>query len=113
MPTACELAGVAAPNDIDGLSYASSLLGDADAQAKHEYLYWASQEGATSVGVRFGDWKLVKYRGKRNNKQPRDAKEDWRLYDLTKDLGEEHDLAAQHPELVAKILQLLKRDGLR
>ncbi len=122
LPTACELAGTDPPPSkghefTDGISYLPSLLGDAK-QAKHEYLYWASQEGATSVGVRYGHWKLVQYRAPRKKKrqgkssQDRAAKPDWRLYDLDKDLGEQDDLAKQHPDVVKTILGLLKRDGL-
>ena len=40
--------------------------------SQHEYLYWASQEGETSVGVRMGKWKLVQYRPKKG-RQSRDA----------------------------------------
>lgn len=121
LPTACELAGVDAPPAIDGISYLPTLLGQADRQAKHEYLYCASQEGATSVGVRFGNWKLVQYRRPKTNpanKKSNDpqvdgtSKPDWRLYDLSSDIGETTDLAAQHPEVVARILALLRRDGL-
>jgi len=30
------------------------------------------------------------------------------LYDLSKDIGEEHDLAAKHPEMVEQLSNLLK-----
>ncbi len=43
----------------------------------------------------------------------RSSLEDWRLYDLTSDIGEENDIAKQHPEIVQKMLGLLERDGLR
>ncbi|MCG8648937.1 MAG: arylsulfatase [Pirellulales bacterium] len=109
LPTACEIAGVTVGKDSDGISYLPTLLGNERAQKKHEYLYWASQEGATSVGVRFGNWKLVKYRA--GNKTAKGS-EDWRLYDLTTDIGEENDLAAGHPEVVRRIRGLLDRDGL-
>lgn len=118
LPTACELADVPAPRHTDGISYLPTLLGQVDDQAKHEYLYWASQEGETSIGVRAGKWKLVRYRdktGKRPQQRPQPTDEsggDWRLYDLSQDLGEQHDVAAQHPELVSQIRGLLKRDGL-
>ncbi len=111
LPTACELAGAEPPKDIDGISYLPALLGRKDEQQKHEYLYCASQEGATSVGVRYGNWKLVRYR---EGKQKRQAgrKGEWRLYDLAEDIGEKNDLADKHPKVVQKILSLLKRDGL-
>ena len=116
LPTACELAGAKAPKDIDGISFLPTLLGKSDDQKKHEYLYCASQEGATSVGVRYGNWKLVQYRPAKkpgNRKSPKQAaKPDWRLYDLAKDIGEDHNIAAEHPDVVDTILALLKRDGL-
>jgi arylsulfatase A-like enzyme len=105
LPTACELAGVKPPADIDGISYLPTLLGKQ--QKKHTYLYCASQEGETSVGVRYGDWKLVRYRPNKNRK-----KADWRLYDLAKDLGEENNVAKEHPEITEKIFSMLTRDGL-
>ena len=118
LPTACELAGADAPKGSDGISYLPTLLGKPTEQEKHEYLYWASQEGATSVGVRYGDWKLVRYRkpGKRAKTDPpfdrNDPNPDWRLYDLTKDIGEANDVAESHRNVVEKILGLLERDGL-
>ena len=110
LPTACELAGVEPPDNIDGISYLPTLLGEPARQQKHEYLYWASQEGRQPVGVRHGKWKLVSYGRPKNAPK---AEEDWRLYDLTKDIGETNDIAAEHPAIVEKILGLLERDGLR
>ncbi len=114
LPTACEIAGAPSPSSGDGISYVPTLLGNLTDQKKHEYLYWASLEGGTSVGVRYGNWKLVKYRGKKKRRPVRTdtAKPDWRLYDLVADIGEQHDVADQHPEIVTKIRGLLKRDGL-
>ena len=112
LPTACDLAGIPIEDqaNIDGISYAPTLLGNPEKQPKHEYLYWASQEGETSVGVRFDDWKLVKYRAKKNKKP--NTLDDWRLYNLQSDLGEENNLAEEHPEVVEKILNRLKADDL-
>ncbi len=106
LPTACQLAGIEPPESIDGISYAPTLLGKHDQQQHHEYLYWASQEGATMIGVRKDHWKLVRYRND-NNGNP-----DWRLYDLRTDIGEQHDLADEQPEVVRQIIGLLKRDDL-
>ncbi len=113
LPTACELSGAKAPENIDGISYLPTLLGKPDQQKRHEYLFWASQEGETSVGMRIDQWKLVKYRKKnsRKSKTPINP-DDWRLYNLDDDLGEESDLATQNPEIVSKMKQILKRDGL-
>ncbi len=117
LPTACELAAAEVPENVDGISYLPTLLQHKD-QVKHEYLYWSSLEGETSVGVRYGNRKLVKYRAKKNRggkktssgDQP--SKPDWRLYDLAKDIGEDDDIADEHPDVVKEILGLLIRDGL-
>ncbi|MCO8121383.1 arylsulfatase [Stieleria sp. TO1_6] len=106
LPTACDVAGIDAPADIDGISYLPTLLGNQSDQARHEYLYWGSLEGPTSIGIRRGNHKLVRYR------KDRDGQPDWRLYDLTSDIAEEHDLAAKSPEIVNEILSLIKRDAL-
>ena len=101
LPTACEAAGIRPAQTIDGISYLPTLLGNHDRQARHKYLYWASSEGKTSVGIRSGEWKLVRYRSA-----------EWRLYNLRHDLGEQHNVAEDHPEVVAELLEMLKNDGL-
>lgn len=84
LPTACEVAGIAVPGKIDGISYLPELLGRTEAQRKHEYLYWP-------WAIRVGKWKL----------HPR-GKDRYALFDLENDIGEKHDVAAQHPELVSR-----------
>ncbi len=115
LPTACEIAGTDAPKNIDGISYLPTLLGKSDQQKKHNYLYWSSREGTTSIGVRHQNWKLVKYRETKANKKKRtktNGPDDWRLYDISKDPGEENDLYKEKPELVLKIKGLVERDKL-
>jgi arylsulfatase A len=93
MATFAEMAGVDIPGPTDGISILPTLLGK-DEQNKHDYLYW--ELGGKSA-VRMGKWKAVV--GKKG---------DFELFDLSKDLGEENDIAAQHPELVKKIKVLMK-----
>jgi arylsulfatase A-like enzyme len=93
LPTVAELAGVPAPKDIDGISVVPELLGPAAAgreQPQHEYLYW---ELGNQTAVRMGQWKAVR---------PRPTAP-WELYDLDKDLGEQNDLAAEQPDVLAKM----------
>lgn len=114
LPTVCEIAGVEAPADTDGVSYLPTLLGK-EGQKRHEYLFWASSEGDTAIGMRMGDWKLVQYREKKSKQGKKgevSAENLWRLYDLSQDIGEKTDISNDHPEVVEKMKSLLERDGL-
>ena len=100
LPTLADLAGAGdkAPREIDGLSFAHTLLGQPDKQKQHEYLYWAFYERGGARAARMGNWKAVQ--------QPFHMPA--RLYDLKEDLGEANDVAAQHPEVVAKMTKLME-----
>lgn len=100
-PTACELAGIAPPEDTDGISYAATLKGDAEKQEQHEYLYWEFYEQGGKQAVRWGDWKGIRL----NVMEDRDGPIE--LYDLAQDLDESENIANEHPEVVAKIRQLM------
>ena len=96
MPTAAELARTEAPKGIDGVSRVNALLNrPAD---DPEYLYWEFHEGVFSQAVRMGDWKAVR----------NDYGLPIELYDLSVDIGETNDLAAQHPEIVSRAETLFR-----
>ena len=93
LPTLAELAGVAPPDDIDGLSILPELLGPAAVgheQAQHQFLYW---EFGSQVAVRMGQWKAI---------QPK-KNAAWELYDLETDIEESRSLADQHPEILKRM----------
>ncbi len=96
LPTFCELAGAKTPDTIDGISLVPTLLGDDDKQQPHEFMYWEFHERGGKRAVRFGDWKAVQLN---LNKKQRGEIE---LYHLPSDRGEQKNVAAEHPELVAK-----------
>lgn len=97
LPTAAEVAGVAAPGQTDGISYLPTLTGGN--QAAHEYLYWEFNRGGTTrQAVRMGPWKAVRMR-------PSAPIE---LYDLSTDIGEQHNIAGAHPDVVATIAPILQ-----
>lgn len=98
-PTFCEVAGLSAESDIDGLSFLPTLLGQE--QTQHEYLYWEFHERGGRQAVRKGKWKAVKYDIFKN---PQRSIE---LYDISTDIGEENDLAADHPEIVAEMAEIM------
>ena len=101
LPTLCEVAGVAAPAEIDGISIVPTLL-DHPGQRQHEYLYWEYQSGGRAQAVRFGDWKAIR---NQVNKAPDATPE---LYNLANDPGEQRNLAEQHPDLAAKAAAFMK-----
>jgi len=102
-PTLAEIAGIKETPGLDGISLLPTLLGNSAEQKEHEYLYWEFHEKGGRQAVRMGDWKAVKYDVLKNP----DAKIE--LYDLSKDTGEENNLAADFPEVVAEMEDILDR----
>lgn len=100
LPTACELAGVEAPENIDGISYLPEMLGKP--QQEHAYLYWEFHEQGGKQAVRMGDWKGVRL----NVKTEKDAPIE--LYELQVDDAETNNIADQHPEIVEKIKKIME-----
>ena len=93
MPTLAELTGAKIGSDIDGISIAPTLYGDTgDKQEQHEYLYW---EDRKSCAVRMGSWKAV---------SP-DKDGPFELYDLSADVEELNNVAAQHSDILEKMTQ--------
>ncbi len=101
LPTACGLAGVDAPKDTDGISYLPTLLGEGE-QRPHDYVYWEFYEQGGKQAVRQGKWKAVRLDVEMQPDRPLE------LYDLSNDIGEAHDVAAKHPEVVARLRQLMR-----
>ncbi|MEP7340725.1 MAG: arylsulfatase [Acidobacteriota bacterium] len=96
LPTAGEIAGAKAPANIDGISMLPALIGKK--QRNHDFLYWEFHENGFDQAVRMGDWKAVRHAP--------DAPVE--LYNLKTDLGEQHNVAAEHSDIVKKIENYLK-----
>lgn len=104
LPTAAELTGFQAPKDTDGISFLPTLLGHADQQKQHDFLYWEFHERGFEQAVLMRDpanagnagWKAV-----RHPNRPLE------LYNLKTDLGEKTNVAADHPDIIAKITAYL------
>jgi arylsulfatase len=95
LPTFAALAGTEAHGDTDGISLAPTLFGREQEQEQHEYLYWEFQG---KQAVRLGDWKAHR----------RSVNHEIELYDLANDIGEQHDVAEEHPDLVARIAEIMQ-----
>ena len=101
-PTFSELAGSAAPIATDGVSLLPTLTGEGT-QLQHDYLYWEFHEMNGRQAVRRGNWKGVRY-----NVDDAGSEDRLELYDLATDVGETNDVAADHPEVVAELKQLIE-----
>jgi arylsulfatase A len=108
MPTLLELVGAKdrTPGGIDGISFAPTLLGKS--QPERPFLYRESQGYDGQVCVRVGNWKAIQ-----TNLHPRPAAKNKKpgaieLYDLKTDPTESHDVAAEHPDVVAKLAAIMK-----
>ncbi len=108
MPTAAELAGAKAPANIDGVSVLPVLLGAKRKPQPERFFYWehhqydrrmeALRPSSMWQAARLGDWKAVRVKP--------DAPPE--LYNLRDDVGETTNVAAAHPEVIARIEAYLK-----
>lgn len=69
----------------------------------NDYLYWEFHELGGRQAIRKNNWKLVRYDVLNVNKTTTE------LYDLNTDLGETNNVAAQHPEVVKEMLELMSK----
>jgi arylsulfatase A-like enzyme len=99
LPTLAEIGGAmpAGAADLDGVSILPTLLGGEQSGLDDRFMYWESFEGGFQQASRWNDWKAVRRnRGKLE------------LYDLAKDPGEKHDVAAANPQVVKRFEEYLK-----
>ncbi len=108
MPTFCDILGIKdytkryanrhkTIDYFDGISFLPTLLGKDRRQRRHDYLYWEFDE-TDQVAVRKGDWKLISKRGVPH------------LYNLAKDIHEDNDVAALHPDIVKQLVAIVHRE---
>ena len=99
LPTFAELAGYDKPLQTDGISFVPTLLGQAGQQS-HESLYWEFHEQNGKQAVRRGQWKGVRLNVGTD-------KPVFELYDLSTDIHEDHNVAAEHPDIAAELNALI------
>ncbi len=106
LPTFCHLLGHRADEYLnptfeddcfDGISFLPTLLGKDKKQREHDHLYWEFHE-TDQMAVRQGDWKLVVRKGK------------CELYDLSSDIHEDRNVAACHPDVVKRMVRIIKSE---
>jgi len=101
MATLSELAEVKAPAN-DGISFLPVLLDKR--QKKHKFLYWEFPQAGYGgqQAVRMGKWKALRKNILKGNMK-------LELYNLKKDIQEQHDVADKYPKIVRKIEAIMKK----
>jgi arylsulfatase len=109
--TIAQLAGTKFNTNHDGISIVPTLLGQpsqkAPSQKVHDYLFWDFAGYGGQLALRMGKWKGIKRDLKKNPGAPLE------LYNLEADIGEQHDIADQHPDVVQQIETILLEDRTR
>jgi arylsulfatase A-like enzyme len=107
MPALLALAGADAPTDIDGISFAETLLGRKQGPRAFPYREVRGYGGQQSVLA--GGRKTVRQGLSETGVTPRTTER----YDLASDPGETRNVAASHPEVLARLEALLRREHTR
>lgn len=110
LPTFAKLAGGQPPtqNKIDGHDISPLLLGEANAKSPYEAFYYYDQKELQAV--RSGPWKLfLPIQAARHPHFTKDLPPQNLLFNVVEDIGSEHNVADQHPEVVARLTQLAER----
>ena len=98
LPTLCEVAGIEPHTETDGLSFLPELMGENQDEA--EYLFWEFPEYQGQQAVRMGKWKALRQDIKKGNMEIQ-------LFNLDEDLQEQNNVAADNPEIVKKMRQIM------
>ncbi len=107
LPTLLDLtdADAPVPTGVNGISIAPTLLGEQQVEREFLYREFAAYGGQQAVWM--GRWKGVR-QNMLDRKNPTPLKTE--LYDLSADISESKDLAAEHREVVEKIEAIMKRE---
>ena len=113
LPTIAALTNKPLPkqNKIDGVDVSKLWMGETEQSPRNEFVHYTSQ--GNLEGLRQDNWKLLvkKPKQRRNQKNPAAAKVKAQvmLFDLSKDIGEQNNLASEHPEIVDRLQQRMKQ----
>ncbi|HEX3602279.1 MAG TPA: sulfatase-like hydrolase/transferase, partial [Lacipirellulaceae bacterium] len=99
LPTFAALGGGQAPAKIDGMDFSPALFGSDQPALFDRFMYWEyDKDGLQKQAARWRNWKAVKA----PHTKPAE------LFDLSNDVGEEHDVAAAHPDIAAKFNDFIR-----
>lgn len=101
-PTIADISGIdIRGNNVDGISFYPLIKNEK--QEEHDYLYWEYPEYGGQRALRIAKYKfLQKEMHKGNNKIA--------LFDISIDPTEQHDISANHPELIEKASEIFEKE---
>jgi arylsulfatase len=103
MPTLAEITGAEIQTEeISGISLLPELTGKK--QTEHEYLYWENPGSNGEISIRIGNFKGFA-QDLRNGTEVK-----WELYDISSDPRETMDIASEHPELIARLGEIVAKE---
>ncbi|BCS31491.1 arylsulfatase [Luteitalea sp. TBR-22] len=108
LPTIAAMTGASVPGDrvLDGVDLGPSLF-RGNPSARQSFMYWRDDE---LMAYREGPWKAhFVTRGAYGRGEPRVEHATPKLYHLDIDPGEQFDVAAQHPDIVARLTAAASR----
>ena len=124
LPTLADIAGVSAPSDVDGVSVRDWITGERRGAVSHPPLYWErppandqNLDGGPpsplvyTTALRWGRFKAVRH-APGDDPLVADEQAVLELYDLEADPGETTDVAAQHPDVVARFQRRMRASHL-
>lgn len=102
LPTIAAITGQPLPQGkrIDGVDVSGLWLGTTEKSPRNEFLHYTSQ--GVLEGIRVDNWKLLEKKPRRRANNP-DAEPQVFLFDLSKDVGEQNNLADSKPEIVDRL----------
>ncbi len=105
LPTIAAITGRPLPagKKIDGVDVSALWTGAAAESPREEFLHYTSR--GELEGIRQGEWKLLvkKPRGQRQQGRNAPPAGQMLLFNLAEDLGEQRNLADEHPEIVERL----------
>jgi len=100
-PTLADISQSSLPIQTDGVSFLPTLTGKGN-QKKHDSLYWEYNIKGGNIAVRKGKWKGIIPNVKGNTQME--------LYDIVSDQAEHNDIAAEYPEIVEQVKNIIAKE---
>lgn len=103
LPTVCDIIGVKAPKNMDGISYLPELINNGKNQKQHEFIYYEffEQGGKQSI-LRKDGWKLIRLQVSNSKKTYEE------LYNIYNDPSEIANVIGQQPKIAAQLRKALE-----